>query len=386
MMKNKCISLTLFLFCFFFIQDIKSQLSEDAYIALITCRPGDEIFNSWGHTGIRVYDKANNIDHVYNYGMFSFSEPNFMGKFLKGKLLYWVDIEPYANFIYKYHQEKRSVLEDKLDLSQDEKVRIFDALNENLKAENRKYLYDFFFDNCSTRPRDIVLNELTVDQDLNKKGRTSFRHLLDPYILHQSWIDFGIDLIIGSIADKQATLSEQMFLPEKMQEQFKNTHTKGNSIISESNLLADYEYKIKERKQSSFFKPDLIALILLILEFILFIKYRKEKRPRILKYYNNLWFFLLGVSGLLIAFMWFGTDHDATKNNLNLLWMNPLFFLMLLPKKKIIALILIICLALTFISSFFIQEIHSASKILIVITTLKLWPYITNKPSRHKTV
>ena len=31
----------------------------------------------------------------------------------------------------------------------------------------------------------------------------------------------------------------------------------------------------------------------------------------------------LSLLGILLFFMWFGTDHQATKNNSNILWANP---------------------------------------------------------------
>lgn len=355
-----------------FQNNLCAQLSDEAYISLITCRPGDEIFNSWGHTGVRVYDPSNNIDHVFNYGMFSFKEPNFLAKFLKGKLLYWVDTESFKAFYHKYEYEKRSIIEQKINLDDAQKKKIFQALNKNLRAENRKYLYDFFFDNCSTRPRDIILKQLSLKTNIKDPTDQTFRELLDPYILHKPWIDWGIDLIIGSIADQTANISESMFLPEQLMKRFDEIQMSNKSLVSETQLLIDHEAANVKRKKSTLFKPLYLMLLLLFFEVYLFTKRKEKRKPKWLSAYDILWYLIFGISSLLIAFMWFGTDHIATKNNLNLLWLNPLFLFFPFINSKKLKIAAILCLIATLLGSTFIQEIHVVSIIAIIMMLLKL--------------
>jgi len=366
-----------FLFCVIlnfttYFSPLHAQLSEDAYISLITCRPGDEVFNTWGHTGIRVVDKDKRIDHIFNYGMFSFNEPGFLGKFLRGKLLYWVDTENYNSFYFKYNNEKRSLIEQKFNFTHQQKNTVFQALNKNLRPENRKYYYDFFFDNCSTRARDIFLNDLYVETNVNQKTGITFRKLLDRYILHQPWIDFGVDLIIGSLADQKSTISDQMFLPELLGEQLGEISLGDKKLLAQPKVILDHESQIKLRKKSTFFKPLYLFLILLLIELVLFVKYRSKKESKVLRIYDKFWYLIAGISSLLIGFMWFGTDHIATKSNLNLLWLNPIFLFLLFIRKNFLVLFAIGCLILTLILSTFLQEIHLVSKFGIIILMLKL--------------
>ena len=361
-------------FCLYFgqLNGLKGQLSEDAYISLITCRPGDEIFTSWGHTAIRVYDKNNKINHIFNYGMFSFNEPNFLLKFLRGKLLYWVGVEDFNAFYYAYNEEKRTLIEQKLNLDQSQKNKIFKALNENLKPENRKYLYDFFFDNCSTRPRDILLNDLHLKTNIKQQTDITFRQLIDRYIISKPWTDFGVDLIVGSLADKTASREQQMFLPEILSSQLDSIDMGEKSFIASKEFLLEYEDENLKRQQAHFLKPLYLFILLLILEFYLFVKYRTREPSKWIEKYDNIWILLFGISSILIAFMWFGTDHIATKNNLNLLWLNPLFLILFFYKKKNLKVAILTCLILTLIGSTFYQELHIASIILVILMILKL--------------
>lgn len=350
-----------------------AQLSDSATVSLITCRPGDEIYNAFGHTAIRVKDPANQLDILFNYGMFSFSEPNFLPKFLRGKLMYWLGTEKFKAFIDNYSNQKRSVIEQELNLDQSQKNQIFQALRQNLKAENRRYLYDFFFDNCSTRPRDILIQSIDgISFDQSQATAISFRHLLDGYTYSKCWTDFGIDLIIGSIADRKASLRDQMFLPEYLMYHLDNARLAESPLVSKTNLLLNYEDRVESRNERSWLCPELICILILLGELVLFL------RPGILSQktinrYDGTWWILLAVGSFVILFMWFATDHIATKYNLNLIWMNPLYLAMFgKGRKNKWAMFLALLLILALVQQFFIQSLHVASMLLILSLFVKL--------------
>lgn len=356
-----------------FPQKYSAQLSDSTTVSLITCRPGDEIYNAFGHTAIRIYDPENKVDWLFNYGMFSFDEPNFLIKFLKGKLEYWLGIEGYRAFANNYSNQRRSVLEQKLKLDKDQKSRLFQALRENARPANRRYLYDFFFDNCSTRPRDMLSKHITgIDFSESPHPSLTFRQLLDQYTVGHNWADFGIDLIIGKIADRKASRTEQMFLPEYLYFYMNFAKQNGRKIVSSERLLLDYEKEAKRRTSSSFISPVLIAILLLLFEIYLFLRFRKN-HERWVKIYDGFWFTFLSLGGLLILFMWFGTDHIATKDNLNILWLHPLYLLLYLKKfYKPLYILLLTTLLLGIIQHGFIQSFHMASLLLILATFLKI--------------
>jgi hypothetical protein len=138
----------------------KQQLSDQAVISLITADPGEELYSLFGHSAIRVKDTVNNQDLVFNYGTFNFNTPNFYMKFTRGKLLYMLSIQQFDRFKRSYEYEKRDLKEQILNLTQDQKQAIFQFLLWNYQPENRYYKYDFFFDNCATRIRDVFIDEL----------------------------------------------------------------------------------------------------------------------------------------------------------------------------------------------------------------------------------
>ena len=125
---------------------IIAQLSDESTISILTCKAGDEIYAMYGHTALRVSDPITHKDEIYNYGLFNFSEPNFTIKFLRGKLLYHLGITNSQRFIYQYTQQKRSIIEQVLNLTLDQRNAIYRALIENMKPDNRSYQYDFFFE------------------------------------------------------------------------------------------------------------------------------------------------------------------------------------------------------------------------------------------------
>ncbi|MBL7807773.1 MAG: DUF4105 domain-containing protein, partial [Saprospiraceae bacterium] len=135
---------------------IAQTLSDSAQISLMTVAPGEFVYSTFGHSAIRVKDPGTRFDRCYNYGTFDFEQPNFLLKFCQGKLLYNLDIESYRSFEYGNLQDRRTMQEQVLNINQEQKQRLFDLLQENYKEENRYYKYDFFYDNCATRIRDIV--------------------------------------------------------------------------------------------------------------------------------------------------------------------------------------------------------------------------------------
>lgn len=185
-----------FLFLGLFINTIDAT-AQNYRISLLTCDPGDELYSAFGHNAVRVLDNDTGRDIVFNYGTFDFDTPNFYLKFARGKLDYMLSVSTYEQFILHYQYLQRSVREQVLDLSPEQTLRTVQFLQENYEPQNRFYRYDFFFDNCATRIRDMV--EMVLGDQL-KWGETeassgkTFRNLIDEYVYPMPWADFGIDL------------------------------------------------------------------------------------------------------------------------------------------------------------------------------------------------
>ncbi len=296
-------------------------------ISLITCDPGSELYSTFGHSALRVIDSTRNKDLIFNYGTFNTRTPNFYLKFMKGQLPYYLSVAPKENFMYEYLRDHRSVREQVLNLDSTQIEFVITAINENLKPENVEYPYDFFYDNCATRLEGLTSKALeqAIDWGEAKSESVSFRNLLDEFLTGLPWSDFGIDLVIGSKADQEASITQQMFLPEYLEYYFAQATVGDKPLISENINLMDYQSERLLRAERPWFNPLLVFWSLLILCIILILN-GKIGVFRVLEA-----IVLIGISivGGIIIFLWFFTDHGATALNWNLIWANPLYLLLL---------------------------------------------------------
>lgn len=311
---------------------INGQVSESTEFSLLTVAHGRDAYNIFGHTGLRMYDTVQEIDEVYNYGTFDIDTDNFEITFLRGRLNYRIAKQSYKTFLRVYYQEGRAVTEQKLNLDQPSKEKLYSYIRNNYKPENRNYLYDFFFDNCATRVRDIFETELSGSEYFGLSSRhVTYRQLLDEYLQGLDWTDFGIDLIIGSIADAKADHRGAMFLPDYLHdytEKIQYVDETGNAVklVKSDELILPLDF-IKH--QAYFITPLLLFSLLAFIELLIFIFYKKLNRPnRIIRMYDFLGYIAISTVSIVIMFMWFATDHDACVDNYNLMWANPLFLVL----------------------------------------------------------
>lgn len=316
------------------------KLSKHANISIITCGPGNQLYSAFGHTALRVKDPALRLDNVYNYGTFDFNTPNFYLKFARGKLDYMLSISRYKQFILSYKREKRWIKQQTLKLSRTEKQAVFEFLINNAKPENKYYRYDFFYDNCATRIRDLIEKTLTDSLKLGNTGLdsdASFRDMLHLYLTEKPWVKFGIDLIIGLPADKTVSRREAAFLPDYLFNVFADAQTAeptgSRKLIAETKTI-HLPYK-KPHKSKTVFSPFILfSLIFLLIGIISFIEIRKKTRYKII---DILLFGIFGLAGVLISLLWFATDHSATANNMHLIWTLPthLFAVFIIGSEKL---------------------------------------------------
>lgn len=331
---KKALSLLLLL-CGTLLFSQQMQLSALSKVSLLTVGTADELHSKFGHSAIRIEDPTIGMDLVYNYGMFDFDDPNFYLKFTRGKLNYRIARETYKQFIRIYEYENRWVKEQVLDMPNKDKKALFHFLENNLLPENRYYKYDFLFDNCATRIPDALQKatggNLVFNEDYLKEHYT-FRALIHQNLDLNSWSNFGIDLALGSVIDKEATTQEHMFLPSYVFDQLKHTKINGKPLVySEEELLAQKPVA----KNSNFFSSPMfwLSFLLIIVLGITYLDYKKQARSRWLDF---ILFFITGAAGLLILFLWFLTDHQATKLNFNAFWAfgpNIIFAFILLKRQ-----------------------------------------------------
>jgi hypothetical protein len=309
---------------------------EQVDVSLLTCGPGSEVWSQYGHTAIRINDRTTGIDLSANYGMFSFSQKHFILRFIFGLTDYQMGLMSTQDFLSEYREEGRWVKEQQLQLTPMEKWHIIQALNKNYLPENRTYRYNYFYDNCTTRARDILLDNLgSSDQPIIpdiSKSYPSYRELLHQCTVNHRWNRFGEDLLLGIKADLPLHYNQNEFLPEQLSKDFGHTYRykngKKQSFISKSSYLIAPGASIIPAKG---FTPKLaFILFALVLIALSTLEYFKKR---------NFWgidLFLLLATGLpgIILFLMIFSQHPTVSLNFQILILNPLTLFFAYPLIK----------------------------------------------------
>jgi len=324
------------------LQNIQSQelkLSKQSEISIITVGPGDVLYEAFGHSAIRVSDPVIGMDNIFNYGLFDFNQPNFKLNFTKGKLLYKLGKRPFQNFVTNNYYQKRWMKGQVLNLSQLEKQNMYALLEENALPKNAEYLYDPYFNNCATKLRDITKeilgNKVHFPSSFSDESYT-LRQLMNKELSWNTWGNFGINLALGNTLDKTTTAEEYMYLPDYVYQAFKIAKKSKNNIDVPLVLKEEVILNFKENKiQPKWYSPFFVFSILLLLSIV--ITYRDQKRNKRSKLLDFLLFFLTGLLGIIICFLWFFTNHSTTPNYFNFLWafFPNLFMAFILLQKNI---------------------------------------------------
>lgn len=339
-MLKKVVSIYLFLVVWAFNATAAKDvpiLSDSSRITLLTCTPGEELYSAFGHTAIRIVDDSLRIDVVFNYGTFDFNQPGFYQNFVKGRMRYMLGVDYYNDFYLMYVAEGRGITEQHLNLNIQERQKVFNYLAWNSEKENREYAYDFFWDNCATRPIavfDTVLgNKIKYEYNNGfEKGKT-MHDMLRLYVYDRPWVDFGFDLILGMPCEIEAKPRYQTFLPDYVLVLFDNASVNAEPFVTKKEVVL--ERQMGTPNQGFQFLPVHVTILLLLIAAGITLLEWKNK--------NHYWgfdffiFFLLGLFGVFFICLWAFTDHYSLPKNLNMLWAVPTHFIVsffLLKKKK----------------------------------------------------
>ncbi|MDB5252429.1 MAG: hypothetical protein JWP27_1598 [Flaviaesturariibacter sp.] len=292
-------------------------------ISLLTCAPGAELYSIFGHTAIRVQNPETGMDAVFNYGTFEFG-PDFYPKFVRGKLPYFLSVEDFPGFLSAYQAESRSVWEQPLILNCARKQQLLHALQTNSLAENRTYRYDFLYDNCTTRAMNMALLHAPRPVRLRMilpANVPTFRDLIHQKLDsgHLDWSKLGIDLLLGARLDRKVTNAEAMFLPANLLHGFDGARAGDTLLAAPPKTLLDMPSLLP--KKSGLTPLAVFSALLALIILLSFIPNRSVQR--VVAFFDYLFFISLGLVGVLLLFMWLGTDHALCANNWNLLWALP---------------------------------------------------------------
>ncbi|MGL5938622.1 MAG: DUF4105 domain-containing protein [Phocaeicola sp.] len=346
--------------------------ANDVRVSFLTCEPGNEIYTLFGHAAIRYEDPSNQVDWVYNYGMFSFDTPNFIYRFVRGETDYQLGIVPFSYFVSEYALRGSGVYQQTIDLTSDEKRELKRLLDENYLPKNRIYRYNFLYDNCTTRARDIVESVLGGGVNYHyKKEKLSFRDILHESTAGHDWSEFGIDLCLGEEADYIISERQELFAPFYLYEALRGASVVRNDtitpLISSDVKVVDVDSDGEEEEGISFPSPILSAMFLLCCCIGLTI-YRVVSRRRVFAW--DLFLLILqGSAGCIIAFLVLFSIHPTVSKNWLILVFNPLpllflpwtIYALLKNKKEWFHWVNSVCLTLFIIvSPFVVQKFHIA--------------------------
>ena len=313
--------------------------TDSVDISLLTCSPHEEVYALYGHTALRLLDYTTGEDLAINYGVFSFEQPHFVARFVFGLTDYQMGIFPFDMFCREYAYEGRSVTEQVLQLTPMEKERIVAALIENYRPENLVYRYNFFYDNCTTRARDMVVNHLDgeVRYAGSEDSTATFRSMTHDFNTNQPWARFGNDMLLGFQADRPTTRSERQFLPSNLETDFSHALVSRRDgtvlpLVRQTSMVleatpptpaADFPL----RPRTCFWLLFAVTVIITALEFLL---------HRSMWLYDAILLVVAGLAGLVLSLMLF-SQHPTVRLNLQMLLLNPLPLLLAFPviRKKI---------------------------------------------------
>lgn len=347
---------------------------SDTSIYILSCSPGHDLYSVFGHTAIMVKTPAS--DWVYNYGTFDFDTENFYVKFARGKLLYKLAKEQFGYFQYSYIREQRGIIAQQLNFSPFQKEKMIRLLEENVLLENAYYKYDFFYDNCATRVRDMIneASDHTVNWNQLEAGNGhTFREMIQEYLYDMEWSDLGIDLALGIPCDKELKENEQDFLPDSLLSMISKATIGGTPLSKrEFEVLPEETIQITKKFKDHPFKV-LTLISAVLFGFVLF--FRNSKKARVL---SAVILVMNGLIGLVVFVLWFLTDHQATAANLNIIWANPLNLLLPFVKttrRKWLKVYSLSVLLLLIGWVFLPQDLHESLLPLIGLTLLSALVY-----------
>ena len=294
-------------------------LSAGAEVTLVTYTPGEELYQSFGHSAIRIRDDLLGMDRLYNYGVFDFETPNFYLKFAHGDLRYQLAVSEGEEEIQGVDASGEGVTELVLSLSPAQKQALFEALEVNLLPENRFYQYDFILDNCSTRPRDAIEKVTGSPINLPDTGGQTFRQMLDPYFARIPWIGFGLSILLGAKIDRPATPREACFLPANLERAIAASKNGNQNLVSERRVL----YTPESLPSTP---PYLSPVCVFYGGGTLWVLFWLLRRNGHARWLTALVLILFGLVGMFVLGFSLWTRIWVLHDNLSVLWLIPLHF------------------------------------------------------------
>jgi hypothetical protein len=298
-------------------------------IGVATMQPGEIFFERFGHNAIVVDEPASGGAVSYNFGFFDLDEPGFMGGFIRGDMHYMLVALPLADDLAYYEEVGRGVSIQWLDLDEGQATALAAALAENARPENARYRYDYFLDNCSTRVRDALDNALDGQLRRQLAGRSrgnTFRGDAVRLASPAWWMWLGFDIGLGPTADRPNSLWRDAFVPMRLADALATArHADGRPLVRETVEVLPHRLAPEPPEAPRPWWPWLLAGLAAATAI-----YAAARRwpARVAAGALPFWM-LCGALGIVMLFLWLGTEHRFAWANRNLLLFPPLCLLLL---------------------------------------------------------
>lgn len=343
-------------------QDSALCYFDSVEVALLTCEPHDEVYSLYGHTAIRITDRNANTDIAVNYGIFNSKADFFVPRFVFGLTDYMMGVTDMQQFLAEYDYYGSGVMQQRLNMTAQEKQRLLEALRENALPENVVYRYNFFYNNCTTKARDMILDALDGKVEYKQKGlqegERSFRDLIHSKAGTHRWAAAGNDLLLGVQADENTTFAEREFLPQVLMIDFDDAVVKRNDgkverLVGESTWLLPSTHPTVFNETPAFpLTPMQCASVFFCVILALCVAHCVTRK----KVYEKIEYGVVcvyGLAGLILLAMVF-SQHPTVRINFQILVLNPLLPFICMPRfrNKYTFAIVTGCLVVFFVAGF----------------------------------
>jgi hypothetical protein len=268
--------------------------------------------------------------------MFHFGA-DMLPNYLKGKLTFWVGEGSVRGTFAHYHSWNRSIRIQELNLLPDARKRVAVALETAALPENRNYLYDHFYNNCSTRLRDLIDDAIDgqFKTALDHAARMNYRQHIRRYAQRDPVIDFLLVFWMNNSMERHIKQWDELFLPEELEHQvsrvrYRTAEGKSQPLVASSYVVFESDRPNAPAWPNRGYPLELslgLGIGLAAYLLALWAVASASRWPaRWFGLLHALFGLLLGFPGLLGALMWAFTEHTVTYHNENLFLSNPLTF------------------------------------------------------------
>ena len=310
--------------------------SQNTRIFLLTLGPGDAVWERFGHNGIVVEDPSLG-SYMFDWGRFSFDQPGFVRRLMKGRMLYWTDGAPTQMVIDYYSKQNRSIWLQELNLTPQQAASVRDFVLWNVQEQNKYYRYDYYRDNCSTRIRDVINRAINgqLEPQLRAMPTTETYRSHTQRLTYDDPLTYtGLELAMGPLIDQPLTGWEESFIPMELKEWVRKARVRDANGREAPLVLKEVTVFQASRAPLAARAPKLTFWYLLIgvavgVGLVLLGRGNRTRGRRVaLAIVIGFWCFVTGFFGLLITLLWAFTDHAVTYRNENLLQAHPLLLVL----------------------------------------------------------